>query len=51
MTLNTSEIMNTDVYFKVTTKGGAEKQVGPITLDVINPYNEAPSSVIDQCTH
>jgi hypothetical protein len=43
--------MTYQVYFKITTKGGAEKEVGPISLDVIDPYFEAPSSVIDQCTH
>ena len=51
MKLDTSEIMTTEVSFKVTTKGGKEKIVGPITLDVIHPYYEASSSVLDQCTH
>ena len=36
MTLDTSEVITTEVSFKVTTKGGKEQIVGPITLDVIS---------------
>lgn len=43
--------MDNDVYFKVTTNGGASINAGPIKLEVINPFFELKSTVLDQCTH
>jgi hypothetical protein len=49
--LNTSEILKTEAYFKVTSKGGVELEVGPVPLEVIDPFLEPPSTALDQCTH